>query len=159
MCFDPSTLGAVHAPITLGAGAKTRLESRIKKFTRHCVCRPWMRMRCGGMGSAGRRLWQHTPVTTFPINIRWCLIQIASNIRNVVKLMNFAVEWGAQAGNSGSTPGGVTAGGVEPPNRPHWPRHHRPPRLRLRRLPVPQLWPPIRPRLWPIMNNHVTVGS
>ena len=32
MCFGPSTLGA---------GAKTRLESRIKKFTPHCVCRPW----------------------------------------------------------------------------------------------------------------------
>ena len=31
MCFGPSTLGA---------GAKTRLESRIKKFTPHCVCRP-----------------------------------------------------------------------------------------------------------------------
>ena len=30
MCFGPSTLGA---------GAKTRLESRIKKFTPHCVCR------------------------------------------------------------------------------------------------------------------------
>ena len=28
MCFGPSTLGA---------GAKTRLESRIKKFTPHCV--------------------------------------------------------------------------------------------------------------------------
>ena len=31
MCFGPSTLGA---------GAKTRLESRIKKFTPHRVCRP-----------------------------------------------------------------------------------------------------------------------
>ena len=31
MCFGPSTLGA---------WAKTRLESRIKKFTPHCVCRP-----------------------------------------------------------------------------------------------------------------------
>ena len=31
MCFGPSTLGA---------GAKTRLESRIKKFTPHCGCRP-----------------------------------------------------------------------------------------------------------------------
>ena len=30
MCFGPSTLGA---------GAKTRLESRIKKFTPHCICR------------------------------------------------------------------------------------------------------------------------
>ena len=30
MCFGPSTLGA---------GAKTRLESRIKEFTPHCVCR------------------------------------------------------------------------------------------------------------------------
>ena len=30
MCFGPSTLGA---------GAKTRLESRIKKFTPHCVYR------------------------------------------------------------------------------------------------------------------------
>ena len=30
MCFGPSTMGA---------GAKTRLESRIKKFTPHCVCR------------------------------------------------------------------------------------------------------------------------
>ena len=30
MCVGPSTLGA---------GAKTRLESRIKKFTPHCVCR------------------------------------------------------------------------------------------------------------------------
>ena len=29
MCFGPSTLGA---------GAKTRLESRIKEFTPHCVC-------------------------------------------------------------------------------------------------------------------------
>ena len=28
MCFGPSTLGA---------GAKTRLESRIKKFTPHCT--------------------------------------------------------------------------------------------------------------------------
>ena len=27
-------------PSTLGAGAKARLESRIKKFTPHCVCRP-----------------------------------------------------------------------------------------------------------------------
>ena len=35
MCFGPSTLGA---------GAKTRLESRIKTFTPHCVCRyrKWM---------------------------------------------------------------------------------------------------------------------
>ena len=32
MCFGPSTLGA---------GAKTRLESRIKEFTPHCVFRPW----------------------------------------------------------------------------------------------------------------------
>ena len=31
MCFGPGTLGA---------GAKTRLESRIKEFTPHCVCRP-----------------------------------------------------------------------------------------------------------------------
>ena len=31
MCFGLSTLGA---------GAKTRLESRIKEFTPHCVCRP-----------------------------------------------------------------------------------------------------------------------
>ena len=31
MCFGLSTLGA---------GAKTRLESRIKKSTPHCVCRP-----------------------------------------------------------------------------------------------------------------------
>ena len=31
MCF--------FGPSTLGAGAKTRLESRIKKFTPHCVCR------------------------------------------------------------------------------------------------------------------------
>ena len=31
MCFGPSTLGA---------GAKTRLESRIKKFTPHCIYRP-----------------------------------------------------------------------------------------------------------------------
>ena len=31
MCFCPSTLGA---------RAKARLESRIKKFTPHCVCRP-----------------------------------------------------------------------------------------------------------------------
>ena len=29
MCFGLSTLGA---------GAKTRLESRIKEFTPHCVC-------------------------------------------------------------------------------------------------------------------------
>ena len=29
-------------PITLGAGVKPRLESRIKKFTPHCVCRPGM---------------------------------------------------------------------------------------------------------------------
>ena len=30
----------ISDPSTLGAGAKTRLESRIKKFTPHCVCRP-----------------------------------------------------------------------------------------------------------------------
>ena len=35
MCFDPSILGAA-----LGAGAKTRLESRINKFTPRCVYRP-----------------------------------------------------------------------------------------------------------------------
>ena len=29
MCFSPSTLGA---------GAKTRLESRMKEFTPHCIC-------------------------------------------------------------------------------------------------------------------------
>ena len=34
MCFGLSTLGA---------GAKTRLESRIKKFTPHCICRPTRR--------------------------------------------------------------------------------------------------------------------
>ena len=28
-------------PSTLGAGAKTRLESKIKKLTPHCICRPW----------------------------------------------------------------------------------------------------------------------
>ena len=33
MCFGASTL-------SVGAGAITRLESRIKKFTPHCVCRP-----------------------------------------------------------------------------------------------------------------------
>ena len=32
MCFD---IGS----ITLGAGAKTRLESSITKFTPHCICR------------------------------------------------------------------------------------------------------------------------
>ena len=32
-------LRCVFGPSTLGAGAKTRLESRIKKFTPHCVCR------------------------------------------------------------------------------------------------------------------------
>ena len=32
MCFGPSTLGA---------GAKTRLESKMKKFTPHCICRPF----------------------------------------------------------------------------------------------------------------------
>ena len=30
----------ISDPGTFGAGAKTRLESRIKKFTPHCVCRP-----------------------------------------------------------------------------------------------------------------------
>ena len=34
MCFGPSTMGAGCA------GAKTRLESRIKKFTPHRVCSP-----------------------------------------------------------------------------------------------------------------------
>ena len=32
MCFD---IGSQHV---LGAGAKTRLESRIKEFTPHCIC-------------------------------------------------------------------------------------------------------------------------
>ena len=36
MCFDI----VISDPSTLGAGAKARLESRIKKFTPHCVCRP-----------------------------------------------------------------------------------------------------------------------
>ena len=30
----------ISDPSTLGAGAKTRLESRIKKFTPHCIYRP-----------------------------------------------------------------------------------------------------------------------
>ena len=30
----------ISDPSTLGAGAKTRLASRIKTFTPHCVCRP-----------------------------------------------------------------------------------------------------------------------
>ena len=30
----------ISDPSILGAGAKTRLESRIKRFTPHCVCRP-----------------------------------------------------------------------------------------------------------------------
>ena len=33
MCFGQ------HLVSTLGAGAKTRLESRIKKYKPHCVCR------------------------------------------------------------------------------------------------------------------------
>ena len=39
MCFGPSTLGA---------GAKTCLESRIKKFTPHCVCRRSMALKLNG---------------------------------------------------------------------------------------------------------------
>ena len=42
MCFGPSTLGA---------GAKTRLESRIKKFTPHCVCRYWTLQNSWGYGN------------------------------------------------------------------------------------------------------------
>ena len=38
MCFGPSTLGA---------GAKTRLEFRIKKFMPHCVCRYGVRSTYG----------------------------------------------------------------------------------------------------------------
>ena len=34
MCFD-------SGPITVGAGAKTRLKSRINKYTQHFMCRPW----------------------------------------------------------------------------------------------------------------------
>ena len=67
MCFGPSTLGA---------GAKTRLESRIKKFTPHCVCRPLLRKkgrercsthplhhRCAGHGR--RKTW-HLPRASLP---------------------------------------------------------------------------------------------
>ena len=50
-CKQYLDLGCVliSDPSTLGAGAKTRLESRIKKFTRHCVCRP-----CGKRSSLPR---------------------------------------------------------------------------------------------------------
>ena len=53
MCFGPSTLGA---------GAKTRLESRIKKFTPHCVCRRLLRIRITGQSvtnykSKWRNIW------------------------------------------------------------------------------------------------------
>ena len=37
MCFGSSTLGA---------GAKTRLESRLKKCTPHCICRPDAAISC-----------------------------------------------------------------------------------------------------------------
>ena len=38
MCFGPSTLGRrTLGRRALGARAKTRLESRIKKFTPHCI--------------------------------------------------------------------------------------------------------------------------
>ena len=32
-------LGLIHVRLWFGAGANTRLESRIKKFTPHCACR------------------------------------------------------------------------------------------------------------------------
>ena len=43
ICFGPSTLGA---------GAKTRLESRIKKFTPHCIYRYMHRERFRGVACA-----------------------------------------------------------------------------------------------------------
>ena len=36
----------ISDPRTLGAGAKTCLESRTKKFTPHCICRPSKRRQC-----------------------------------------------------------------------------------------------------------------
>ena len=51
MCFGPSTLGA---------GAKTRLESRIKKFMPHCICRHALPRFANMLGLAG----QHPVVAT-----------------------------------------------------------------------------------------------
>jgi hypothetical protein len=49
-CFWPQHLGC-----WVGAGAKTRLVSRIKKFTPHCVCRP--RTAASASMAAQARAW------------------------------------------------------------------------------------------------------
>ena len=45
----------ISDPSTLGAGAKTRLESRIKKFTPHCICRPSTAARSPAITKASNR--------------------------------------------------------------------------------------------------------
>ena len=58
MCFGPSTLGA---------GAKTRLESRIKKFAPHCIYR-WPASKPSRI--SGTQTWVHHPSHLMPGVVR-----------------------------------------------------------------------------------------
>ena len=64
----------ISDPSTLDAGAQTRLKSRIKKFTPHCVCR-LKGIDEGGTAGTPTPLWHTTSsvLTTFPICYAICM--------------------------------------------------------------------------------------
>ena len=59
-------------PSTLGAGAKTRLESRIKEFTPHCVCRPLVSKTWAGCTSPTDAATSTTRYAVFMFLCVWC---------------------------------------------------------------------------------------
>ena len=58
---ERAMLGVIYAAV-VGAGAKSRLKSRIQKFTPHCVCRRNRWGRCG-RGSMALARWRHRATT------------------------------------------------------------------------------------------------
>ena len=59
----------ISDPGTLGAGAKTRLESRMKKFTPHCVCRyDTVKMELVELASQSHLDLNHAPYNLYV----WC---------------------------------------------------------------------------------------
>ena len=96
MCFGLSTLGA---------GAKTRLESRLKEFTPHCVCRPWVMKSHRTAPSSPN--FNFSPVgPTFSVIWRSLSyhvsysVQLPRNVVHVVKTNEGMRKYGAQAPTS-----------------------------------------------------------
>ena len=79
MCFGPSFLGG---------GAKTRLESRTKKFTPRCICRQQNGYTCGGPSWFGTGDLRHV-LASYIMYTRSCIVYIYHTCSCI-----WSYEWG-----------------------------------------------------------------